>query len=366
MKRIIFHVPYHVNIHHASGTNIRPLKMLKAFEDLGYHVDKIYGRAQQRKLAINEIKESINNGDKYDFLYSESSTEPTLLTEPHHLPLHPFIDFGFFKFCKKNNIPIGLYYRDIHWRFPFYSTNLPYWKAFFAKLFYRYDLIQYRKYVDVLYLPSQQMIDYLPDNLRDRIRLLPPAADTRELATKSVNIKGGLDLLYIGGLRGHYEVSEMLKAIEEGSDIRLTLCCRKDDWEKEKATYEPLLNRNIELVHRRGEELLELFAKADITMFFVKPGEYMSFAIPIKMYEYMSHLKPIIVSDQIAATDFVKENNTGWVVQYKADELKSTLKRIFNNPELLQKKVENIRKILGQHNWISRARQVSKDLIKKD
>ena len=59
-----------------------------------------------------------------NFLYSESSTMPTSLTEPHHMPTHPFLDFSFFYFCKRNGIKIGLFYRDIYWKFEIYKEKV--------------------------------------------------------------------------------------------------------------------------------------------------------------------------------------------------------------------------------------------------
>ena len=49
---------------------------------------------------------------------------PTLLTEPHHFPTHPLLDFGFFRYVKKQGIPIGLFYSDIFWKFEDYGKDL--------------------------------------------------------------------------------------------------------------------------------------------------------------------------------------------------------------------------------------------------
>ena len=103
-KRCIVHIPNHIEKSGKSGSNIRPIKMKQAFEENGYLVEYISGYGTERKVQINKIKRNIRNGIKYDFLYSESSTMPTLLTEKNHLPRYPFLDFSFFKFCKKNGI----------------------------------------------------------------------------------------------------------------------------------------------------------------------------------------------------------------------------------------------------------------------
>ena len=106
-KRCIYHIPNYINPEGNSGSSLRPRKMLEAFKSIGYEVDYVMGYAEDRKKQIDNIKQNIKNGVKYEFMYSESSTMPTLLTEKNHLPTHPFLDFGFMKFCKKNGIKIG-------------------------------------------------------------------------------------------------------------------------------------------------------------------------------------------------------------------------------------------------------------------
>lgn len=85
-KRCIFHIPDYLDPDRASASQIRPRKMIKAFEQIGYRVDIVQGYGKQRKIKIEEIRRNVKYGVKYDFLYSESSTTPTLLTERHHLP----------------------------------------------------------------------------------------------------------------------------------------------------------------------------------------------------------------------------------------------------------------------------------------
>lgn len=172
IKRCIFHIPNHIEFEGKSGSNIRPIKMLEAFKNIGYEVDYVMGYGKERKESIKKIKNNIRNGIKYEFLYSESSTMPTLLTEKKHLPTYPFLDFGFFRFCKKNKIKIGLFYRDIHWKFDIYRKAVPFFKRCVSIPFYRYDLKMYKKTLDILYLPTERVKKYIPKF--NRIKTLPP------------------------------------------------------------------------------------------------------------------------------------------------------------------------------------------------
>lgn len=91
---------------------------------------------------------------------------PTLLTEKNHLPSHPFLDFSFFKYLKKNNIKIGLFYRDIHWMFDFYGKGLNPIKKKLAILMYKYDLKKYSELLNIIYLPSLEMERFIPKVFR--------------------------------------------------------------------------------------------------------------------------------------------------------------------------------------------------------
>ena len=143
--RMIFHHPLPIVPGSASASGIRPLQMMEAFRSLGIEVDAVCGYAAEREQAVARIERNIGQGVRYAFMYGESSTEPTLLTNPHHLPLHPWLDFGFFARLKARSIPLGVFYRDIYWRFPGYGAGLAWWKKAAAQLFYRYDLLQYRR-----------------------------------------------------------------------------------------------------------------------------------------------------------------------------------------------------------------------------
>ena len=97
MKKCIFYLPYKLDEDAMGARMMRPRKMIQAFTDIGYEVAIITGTSLERRPLIRKIKNKIKEGERFDFMYTEAHTEPTLLTDPHHLPTHPFLDFGFFK-----------------------------------------------------------------------------------------------------------------------------------------------------------------------------------------------------------------------------------------------------------------------------
>ena len=360
-KKIIFHhpLPLDKNAKHASA--IRPIKMIEAFQKLGYEVSDVTGYGKERKEKIIKIKKRILAGEKFDFMYAESSTTPTQLTEKNNFPKYPLMDFDFFKFCKNRNIKIGLFYRDIYWRFKKDLKGKLFIKHIIAEPFFRYELVQYNKLVDIVYVPSMQMAKYVPTVKQSKFKALPPGHDEYTLGTQK-SLEKTINLLYIGGLGSHYQMHKLFKVLENFPNFYFTLCTREIEWENAKSQY--TLSNNINIVHKNGNELVELYDNADIAMLFVKPQDYREFAAPVKLFEYIGKEKPIIASKGTLAASFVEEHSIGWSIDYEEEALASLFKELsFDNSKLV-KKHENIGKIKLKHTWEAKALQVEKDLIR--
>ncbi|HDG1675120.1 TPA: hypothetical protein PFE07_004626, partial [Kluyvera cryocrescens] len=285
--------------------------MIKAFKALGCEVDLVTGYAEERKQCMLKIKENIRNGKRYDFVYAESSTMPTILTEPNHLPSHPFLDWRFFSYCNKHDIPIGLFYRDIYWLFEAYGKGLNPIKKIVAKLAYRFDLWFYKKTLTKLYLPSMAMGKFIPIVSHSLFSALPPGHKKSNFDSKSTRPDDLLKLFYVGGVSAHYQMHKLIDAIRDMPFVDLTICTRKEEWLAVKDEY-PKLTSNIKIVHLSGLEMESILINSDIALLFVKPHEYWTFASPVKLYEYLGVHKPIIASKGTLAAEFVSDNNIGW------------------------------------------------------
>lgn len=362
-KKCIFHIPNALNEKLASASQIRPKKMKEAFEHIGYEVDVVWGTAKERAEAIKKIKKNIKNGVKYDFAYSESSTMPTLLTEKHHLPSHPLLDFSFFAFLKKHGIKIGLFYRDMYWKFPPYKEAVKGLKYYGALGMYRYDLYQYNRLLTKLYLSSLYAKKHLINDVRDElIDKLPPGCEKRSIGKEERKKGASLNLLYIGGLGNHYKMHKVFEAVKDKKEFTLIVCCREADWEKQKREYLPFLGKNISIVHKKGKELEKLYEKADICLSFFASDIYMEMAMPYKTFEYLSYGKPAISSMGTAFGEFTKENEIGWQIEYTTEALCELLNKIIQNPEELEVKKQICLEKIADHTWEKRAEKVVKDL----
>lgn len=336
------------------------MHMLNAFKQLGYEVEVVAGHAQERIYAIGRIKKAVREGKEVDFIYSESSTLPTLLTEPHRFPTHPSLDFGFFRWAKRRGIPIGLYYRDVYWRFGLYRERFYWAKRIVGLLFYYFDWWQYTRFVDYLFIPSFMMKSALPGAWpEDRLTALSPGCEIYDFPSTRTGTSPlkKLRLLYVGGIAPPlYDLFEMVSVVSTLSRVELTLICRKEEWDRFKDYYG--LHGNIKVLHVSGEELKEHYFSADLFIFVRAPYPYLEFAMPVKLFEALGFGLPIITNSGTAAGQFVEEEDVGWVVS-SARELRVLLAGLLADRHMVEEKRARVKMVRGRHTWLARASKVA-------
>ena len=360
MKKCIFYLPYKLEDNEKRARMLRPKKMIQAFQELGYEVFCITGFANERKRKIRLLKHRIESGDVFEFMYAEASTMPMLLTEPHHLPTHPFMDLSFFSYLKRKRIPVGLFYPDVYWRFPEYGEGLSPLKKQFGILNYKIDLKIYEKTLHSFYLPSEKMGHYVgSEKLMKGIKELPPGTDPE---TANHKTEGQLTVFYVGGLGGHYRIEELLKAIVRTPSCRAVICCREEEWNREKEYYSPLLCDRIEIIHKSGRELAPYYEQADLGSLMFPPMEYRDFAMPVKAFEYLAHELPMIATKGSSIGEFVERNSLGWVLDNSAEKISELLDYIAHHPETIDEKRRCCAREILNNTWLCRAKLVAEDL----
>jgi glycosyltransferase involved in cell wall biosynthesis len=326
---------------------------------LGYEVDVVSGSAKERLAAIDRIKQNVRAGLKYDFLYSESSTTPTLLTESHHLPTHPFLDFGFFRWFRKNAGPVGLFYRDAHWKFSQYRNNTSGLKSLVGRIFHQLDLVLYLLTVDQIFLPSIEMRRILPSWLQSKVRIgLPAGCEPQKLIETTSKVP--LNLFYVGGVSAPiYDLMPLFRTVMEvGKDVKLTVCCRASEWAKSKARYQDFLGDNVTIVHASGPELEKYYRQADAFVMLRAPHPYLSFAVSYKVFEAVSWGLPLLVdAHEGAVINCMQKGDWGVAVKSEAEAI-SKLHEWRDNPQVLQNLRARALARIPHESWEARARQV--------
>ncbi|MDO4412639.1 glycosyltransferase [Cutibacterium sp.] len=364
VRRCIYHVPYPLNPGTTFGGQKRAVAMFKALTEWG-EVWLVAGNAAQRCRQMKVVMEAVRAGTRFEFCYSESSTMPTALTEPHHLPTHPFEDFTFLFHVRRHGIPVGLFYRDVYWKFPIYGKGVPKAKQLVAQAMYRYDLFAYRQCLDVLFLPSLRMGDWV--DVGDRVRkvALPPGHDIIE--SPEATPSSPLSLFYVGGLGVLYDLRAFCEAVSKVPEASLTICTRPKEWEQARKDYEPFMTGNIKVVHANGKKELEpYFAAANVAVLAMAPHEYRDFAAPLKFFEYVGNGKPIIATENTFVGDVVSRDRTGWTVKASVDEFVELLKDLVEHPDHIDTAREHVMAARSKHTWTARVEQLSDALAAVD
>lgn len=362
-KKCIFHYPMPFDYEKKNGSSLRPISMLEAFKECGYDVEVISGYGDERKGNIKKIKNNIKSGIKYDFLYSESLTQPTLLSEKDHIPRHPFLDFSFFNFCRKNHIPVFLYYRDMHWKFATYKESVAWYKKIIAIQLYKYDLYRYFKNVDILYCPTEKFKEFGLNGFN--IKALPPGctinSNVTEYKMNRMKTDNIIRVFYVGGVAGLYDISLFLRGMMSCDRVFLTICTPKDHWNEHKEYLQKWMNKRVKVIHKNSNQLEEYYKNADVSLFCKAQDLYTDMAVPIKTKETLGYGTPIIVSDNLAVAKDVKEGGYGWIVKPEPQAIKDLLEYLCDNPNEINEKTYNAIQASHDNTWKARAEQVVKD-----
>ena len=360
MKHIILHHPLPINPEGTSGSSVRPYKMLTAFERVGYTVELVAGYASDRLKAIRRIERDIQRGRQFLFCYAESATTPSILTEKHHIPLHPTLDFRFFAKIREKGIPLGLYYRDVYWRFPYTQQNLARWKSLILNIAYRYEWKKYEQLADHLFVQSHPMIAMLPSPWpSNRISILPPGCVIQPWEESlSERNSDCLNLFYVGGvLPPLYDMRPIVNICRNVKDIHLTLCCRPEEWKIVRSLYEPF-GKNVSVVHAYGSDLLPHYQRADAFIMYRPPDPYLDFVAPVKLFEAIGHGLPIITNANTETARIIEQEDIGWSAS-NIEELNTLLRHLMQNRDAINRKRAHLRQVREHHTWEARTRQVA-------
>lgn len=371
---MIFHHPFPLIVEGRSGSSVRPRKMLEAFRANGYEVEAVTGHATERRRAIERLRTQLAGGRRFDFAYSETHTLPSALTEPHHLPLNPRLDSGLLTLLNRARVPVGLFYRDIHWRFGRSLSFESPVKRTVTAAFHRLEWRTYTARVDHLFLPSLAMAGALLSAWpAERLSALPPGGDPvtptgdavpvnsdQVAQSAAVPSRAPLQLLYVGGVKPPlYDLTPLFETAAAVPSAAFTLCCREEEWVAVRDGYK--LPANLTVVHRSGQQLAELYSTSDAVAILWREHPYLEFAMPVKLMEAIAFGRPIITLGSSELARFVERHEVGWVVD-SIEDAASLITRLGTEPGELAAATDHVVAARPHHTWQARAEQVARTL----
>lgn len=357
---MVFHAPYPMEANPTSASRLRPLRMRQAFHDLGYRVFDASGTVAQRRGALKALRQYLRGGGEVDFLYSENSTQPNVLATSVKDGVAPLVDYLIMREVARTGARVGVFYRDIYWKFDLADSRGLYQQV--KPALHRLDMAGYRRNRVHLFLPSMKMAQ-LVDAPDLECSALPPAGDPHDIAPLP---DGELTCVYVGGLGAHYNLDAFLEALEKTEGVRLQLCTREDQWAAFQALRPQLASGRVRAAHLNANQLAPLYATSHVGVLAVDPDPYRAMAAPVKLFEYLSYGRPIIVTRPTHAADLVAEIGAGWVVDANTEAIAELLAHLRDHPEEVQAKAEVAARAAADHTWKARARTVARTLSHPD
>ncbi|MBW8350285.1 glycosyltransferase [Bacillus sp. IITD106] len=367
MNNIIVYFPYKLSNNPKSGSGVRPIKMIEAFRAFGTNngieIIVISGESGLRK---KKIKQFMNSGKVKNtlFCYMENSTTPYWLTNDNHIPKNPFIDYKFWKYLKRNNVSIGLFYRDIYWKFKEFYVLKGIKKLvtpLMKKLYYQ-ELSTYQKVVDILYLPSLEMNEFV--EWPGKISGLPPGIDRMKIA-ETQNNHADLNLVYVGAINDEYGMNVLLQALDKVNQtkkVQLFLVCRENEYEQNEMLQKYSDKPWFIVQHLSGAELEKLYENVNVGVIPRKKSIYHDFSMPVKLFEYLSFGLPLLVTNCDAQAMFVSENEYGIVTEDNVDEFSRGILTLTNMNTYKRYQDNILNTAYNKQSWYARVEKLYNDL----
>ncbi|GAB6168153.1 glycosyltransferase [Clostridium carnis] len=327
-----------------SGSSVRPKKIYDAFIEEGYNVSLLTGQ-QNRKLerwknCFKYYKEIRKN--KYEFCYVEPPAGPIFNLSDHLLLLY---------ISKIKKVPTGLFYRDAYWKFAdWYEVSGL--KKFIINTMHKFDWFIIKNVCKKIFFPTDMMGDLFDFKCKEA---LPPACELLDVKRKNSDI---VEIIYVGGMSEQYGGKLLLESLDKVNNnkrMNLHLVCREEDAEKIKEYKD---KEWLKIYHASGKELKKIYSKANIAIIPRKVDFYMDFAMPVKLFEYISFGLPIISTNCKEVAKFINSNKIGVICDDNIESLYNTLVNIkIDDVKEYSRNVEITR---VNNTWNKRIEQISK------
>lgn len=337
-----------------SGSSVRPQKMYKAMLNEGHDVVLLQTQQNKRSLRHKVVRDMMRKvkEDNFDICYIESPSGPIFNN----------IDIKLIKLIHSKNIPIGFFYRDAYWLFANSWLHVNKLKKYIIEKLHKRDIKVFQNCVSTFYMPSILACEGLLKHYHfDDIKELPPGTECITIQEYNTTKTA----IYVGGCSYQYGTDILIKAYKElnenGYKYNLIIITRKNEWDNmypDGLTYEWL-----QVMHKSGDELREIYQNADCAILPVRKSYYSDIAYSIKLFEYLSYGKPIITSNLATMGEFVQKNGCGIVYDSTEKGLQKSIINFYDNEQIRREIYENVIKTCHENTWESRVQKIIEDLI---
>ena len=248
---------------------------------------------------------------------------------------------------KKKNRTIIFDMHEIYKNYSYAKNNIFDW------IFTKY----LKKSSYIIYVNKEQ-IKNINSNLKEKAVFLPNYPEEsiytpiNKYSCKEIRVN------YIGCLRDYESLDTLSRIGIKDANLKIGLYGMGVCYEK---LYEEYKNTNVIIYGKYNgiEESGEIYRSTDILYCSYNPDvANWKTAYPVKLYEAIITLTPIIVSKNTEAGKFVEENGIGTTIQYGNEE--SIINAIYEIKEHYNQYVKNIKKIADNYKWENIAKNLDK------
>lgn len=205
-----------------------------------------------------------------------------------------------------------------------------------------------RKCNYIIYVNETQIKD-VPDKIKKKMIYLPNYPDVTLYKPIEKITNGKIRVNYIGSLRDYNALKSLAEVSEINNNIQIGLYGTGICYERLKSEYQ---NSNVIIYGKYDgiNEIGELYRNTDILYCSYNPENKNSKnAYPVKMYEGIVTLTPIVVTENTVAGDFVLKYGIGEVIKYNdTNSITEAILKVKNNYKYY---IENLKKISKNFEW---------------
>jgi glycosyltransferase involved in cell wall biosynthesis len=266
-------------------------------------------------------------------------------------------DVAFLGLARLHGIRVLTYLRDAQYLFEeYYAASSP--KRRIARRLFLPAVVALRRVSWRVAYPSRGLARAVGDRSRDPL-LLPPGSPS------PVDIPldpGARSLLFVGGMRvPAHGLDLLVNAVETiragGHDLRVICVSRPGE---EPADQPPWMR----VEQGSGPEILGLLGDVVATVQPRRCTPYNDLAVPIKVMEYLSYGRPMVVTDCAEQAAIVRDADCGIIVDDSVHGLAAGLEQLLAAGDATRERWSaNARLAADRHSWRGRAATIAQLLL---
>jgi glycosyltransferase involved in cell wall biosynthesis len=261
--------------------------------------------------------------------------------------------------CKQCGIPIITYIRDAYPLFPEMMRHILLHKRVISSFLWRLSMISYSNLSDRLAFQTRSFAELFQNVSPSQKIILGPAANI--LTPPPISSNSNM-LLYTGNASlPRFGVEKFVQAAEIARrgipNLKCLLICPSDR-QPPQALYK---NRPwVEFSSLRTDDIPGLLLRTRVVVNPLPLTSYHHLQMPIKVMDYLSYGRPMLVTRCREIAHFVEENQVGLVVDDTPESMAEGIHRLFTAPlnELNQMGQNALRAVHEKHSWRHRAQQI--------